>query len=49
MANQEQLRILKEEGVEAWNKWREENPGIKADLSGVNFAFPTLNVPRLLE
>ena len=32
MANEEQLRILREEGVEAWNKWREENPELKIDL-----------------
>ena len=25
MANQEQLSILKQ-GVDVWNKWREENP-----------------------
>ena len=33
MANQEQLAILKQ-GVEVWNKWREENNTIKVDLSG---------------
>jgi uncharacterized protein YjbI with pentapeptide repeats len=32
MANQEQLSILKQ-GVEAWNKWREENPDTHVDLS----------------
>lgn len=31
MANQEHLEILKR-GVDAWNKWREENPAIKPDL-----------------
>lgn len=31
MANQEQLEILKQ-GVEAWNKWRDENMGIDVDL-----------------
>ena len=36
MANEEQLRILKEDGVEAWNKWRQENPRVKPDLSRVN-------------
>lgn len=46
MANEEQLAIL-HQGVEAWNKWREENPDEKIDLSeadlgesklsGVNF------------
>ncbi|AOS83919.1 hypothetical protein BIU88_07000 [Chlorobaculum limnaeum] len=31
MANPEHLAILKQ-GVEAWNKWREENPDIEPDL-----------------
>ena len=33
MANEEQLSILKK-GVEAWNKWREQNGTTKVDLSG---------------
>lgn len=35
MANQKQLEILKS-GVENWNRWREENPEEKIDLSEVN-------------
>ncbi len=31
MANEEHLNILKQ-GVEAWNKWREEHPDIRPDL-----------------
>lgn len=31
MANQEHLKILKQ-GVDVWNKWREENRDIRADL-----------------
>ena len=31
MANQEQLAILKQ-GVDVWNKWREENPDVEIDL-----------------
>ncbi|NQS97149.1 MAG: toll/interleukin-1 receptor domain-containing protein [candidate division Zixibacteria bacterium] len=31
MANTEHLEILKQ-GVEVWNKWREENPGVVPDL-----------------
>ena len=32
MANEGHLKIL-EQGVEAWNKWRRENPGVAPDLS----------------
>ncbi len=32
MANQEHLAILKQ-GVEIWNQWRKNNPGILPDLS----------------
>ena len=32
MANPEHVEILKR-GVEVWNKWREENPDVKPDLS----------------
>jgi hypothetical protein len=32
MINPEHLAILKQ-GVEIWNKWREENPDIMPDLS----------------
>ncbi|QTA79803.1 Pentapeptide repeat-containing protein [Desulfonema limicola] len=35
MANQEHLEILKQ-GVEAWNKWREENQEVKPDISGAD-------------
>jgi len=35
MADQQQLEILKQ-GVEAWNKWRKDNPGVEVDLSGAN-------------
>ena len=44
MANPEHLKILKQ-GVEVWNKWREENPEVKPDLSKTNldiFGMPTL-------
>jgi len=36
MANPEHIEILKQ-GVEHWNKWRDENPEIEPDLSGVDF------------
>jgi uncharacterized protein YjbI with pentapeptide repeats len=32
MANEEHLNTLKQ-GVEAWNRWRQENPGVRPDLS----------------
>ena len=35
MANPEHLAKLKE-GVEAWNKWRKDNPKIKRDLTEAN-------------
>jgi hypothetical protein len=35
MANTEQPKILKQ-GVENWNKWREENPDEKVDLRNAN-------------
>ena len=35
MANPEHLKILKQ-GVDAWNKWRAENPGIIPDLEGAD-------------
>lgn len=42
MANEEQLRILKEEGVGAWNEWRKENSEIEPDLSGVQLPWQDL-------
>ena len=38
MANQEQLRTLKKEGVEVWNLWREDNPDVKIDLSDADLS-----------
>ena len=38
MANPEHLQIL-EQGVEAWNAWREQNEGSRPDLSRVNFSL----------
>jgi len=37
MANEEHLKILKQ-GVEVWNKWREENPQEKPELQRVNLS-----------
>jgi uncharacterized protein YjbI with pentapeptide repeats len=38
MANPEHLAIL-EQGVEVWNKWREENPDIEPDLRGADLKY----------
>lgn len=46
MANEEHVKILKQ-GVDVWNKWREENSAlslvdrIAADLGKANFGQPT--------
>lgn len=42
MANKEQLEILKQ-GAEVWNKWRNENPTEKIDLSEANLAKAILS------
>ena len=42
MANQEHLDFLLEEGVEAWNDWREENPDIQPDLSNADLSSSNL-------
>ncbi len=36
MPNAEQIAIINQ-GVEVWNQWREENPDVEIDLSGVQF------------
>lgn len=53
VANEEQLAILKQ-GVEVWNKWREDNPDAKidlrdADLSGADLKYANLNNALLCE
>jgi hypothetical protein len=37
MADQKHLDILKQ-GMQAWNKWREEHPDIRPNLSGANLS-----------
>jgi uncharacterized protein YjbI with pentapeptide repeats len=41
MANDEHVAILKK-GVDAWNKWRDENVNIRPDLSGVDLSRANL-------
>ena len=37
MANEEHVELLKS-GVEGWNRWREENLGVRPDLIGANLS-----------
>ncbi len=37
MANQEQIALM-QQGVEAWNRWRKENPSTAVDLSGAQLS-----------
>ncbi len=48
MANPEHLAKL-EEGVEAWNKWREENRALIPDLENANLKYAQLNGANLIE
>jgi len=43
MAEQSHLKLLYEDSVKTWNKWREENPNIQADLRGANLSGADLN------
>ena len=46
MANEEQLSILKQ-GVEVWNKWRENNPDIEIDLIDADLSETDLRKANL--
>jgi hypothetical protein len=46
MANPEHLAKLKE-GVEAWNKWRKDNPEIKRDLTEIDLRKADLGYASL--
>jgi len=51
MANEEHLKIL-EQGIDVWNKWREDNPKIVPDFSyanliGMNFIDYNINESNL--
>jgi hypothetical protein len=48
MANEEHLEILKQ-GVEVWNKWREDNPDIRPDLSDADLEGADLSGADLRE
>jgi uncharacterized protein YjbI with pentapeptide repeats len=42
MADQSHLDIL-QQGVEAWNSWREQKPSVRTDLSGANLSEADLS------
>jgi hypothetical protein len=46
MANEEYLAILRQ-GVEVWNRWREENPDIRVNLSEADLRGADLSRARL--
>jgi len=48
MANEEHFLMLLQ-GVEAWNRWREEHPETKPDLSGANLERANLRRANLRE
>lgn len=48
MANEEHLEILKQ-GVDVWNRWREENPDIKPDLRKADLFGAVLKEANLSE
>ena len=41
MANEDQHRVL-QQGVKAWNKWREKNPNVDVDLSAADLSQTNL-------
>src|SRR5688572_5547483 len=47
MANEEQLAILKQ-GVEVWNKWRNENPKVEIDLTTADLSRTNLGGANLI-
>jgi hypothetical protein len=47
MANSEHVEILKE-GVQAWNQWREVNPGVRPDLDGVGLVRERCALPLVV-
>ena len=48
MANPEHFEILKQ-GVDTWNKWRKNNPGVKPDLSELDSRNPIFYKPNCEE
>ncbi len=46
MANPDHVKILKE-GVEAWNKWRRDNPAVRPDLNTADLGAADLGTAYL--
>ena len=46
MANPEHLKVLKQ-GVEVWNRWREQNPEIRPDLAQADLREANLGLANL--
>jgi hypothetical protein len=47
MAEQLHLKLISEDSVKTWNKWREENPNIQVDLSQANLSHINLSEANL--
>lgn len=47
MAEQYHLKLIYEDSVKTWNKWREENPNIQADLSQADLSHTNLIAANL--
>ena len=47
MAEQSHLKLISEDSVQTWNKWREENPNIQADLSQADLSQTNLIAANL--
>jgi hypothetical protein len=43
VADEEQVKLIKEEGVGAWNEWRKLNPLIRPDLAGAMLHYINLS------
>jgi uncharacterized protein YjbI with pentapeptide repeats len=43
MADEEHVALLLEQGVDAWNTWRQEKPDVRLHLSGANLSEATLS------
>ena len=43
MADEQKVKILKEQGVKAWNEWRYQDEQVIADLSWANISNTSAN------